>query len=632
MEHEVLLKNYLTRVVSKSESLRDILDIIKEVSKASGVSIFNYMNSKYHCIEFIPKSDNLPRITYPYISETCYDISAYSHTGHEISKCAMIPIKTSDFSSLLCILNSKLDNITEIMPYIGLLQIVLGKYAIDRITSKDIFLANISHEIRTPLNGIIGYIQLLIQTNLDSTQKGYINSMNHCSLQLMHIINDILDFSRISSGKMTINTDCFTINEVITYIKDTLGSRIKDKNQDLNFVVSSNLPAYIISDKQIIIQILVNLISNAYKFTKIKGRIDVNFESVESNMLKIQVRDNGVGISPEDQNKIFSAFEQLNQTSISNSGAGLGLAITSNLCKLLNGNITVQSELNKGSTFTAIISYKSYDSYETLIKKNSKTLKNKVALIVDDNIDNRIVLSELLFEWGMRPIVCASPLEALRMILGNRYKFNVGLIDICMPAMSGPELAKQIKDELPYLPLIALSSMDNFTLSTEFDRKLDKPVNKMQLYMTLYNTLSKSNSVCLGESCNSSDDEYHKSPVYNSLKIMVVDDNYYSRNLLVNMLKNLKFTFIDEAENGEDAISKIKTCDYDIVFLDLRMPVLDGIGFIKQNIFPIHKIAVITASTMDEDKTECSDLGVKYFINKPVQFNQLKEVVYYITK
>lgn len=455
----------LLRFVKCDENVGDILRMCMQStdSRAGAIFIRKGISNTYICVSYLnadQKDDiDINEIQYvPQYPLENFSTSAFGLTFPcSIKTCVILPIRiyTSKIGAI-CLANCETeyseDLMTAIDPYITLLQVVLGNKKLildkqdmlqrDSDTSKDLFLANISHEIRTPANGIIGYGQLLMQTELTPTQRGYLQSQNQCCIQLMQIINDVLDFSKLSSGKMTITTECFSVKEIVETIRKTIGQKISEKRQKLFFNIDDTVPEFIILDKQKLIQILINLISNAYKFTDINGEIAVNFSADKNATIQISVEDNGIGISDLDQCRLFCAFEQI-KSSVCKTGTGLGLAICDKLTQLLGGNIYVKSSVNNGSTFTIKIPYRAYEEYEKVMERDAKLLKNKMVLVVDDNADNRILLSELLFEWEMRPIICASALEALRMVLGNRYKFALGLIDICMPGIAGSELANR---------------------------------------------------------------------------------------------------------------------------------------------------------------------------------------------
>lgn len=397
----------------------------------------------------------------------------------------------------------------------------------------------------------------------------------------------------------------------------------------------------------------MNLLSNAIKFTPVAGVIEIKIAN-NKNFLRISVKDNGVGISEQDQCKLFNSFIQINN-SLTKTGTGLGLAISKRLVELLDGTIKVKSQLNTGSVFTFTCKHHPYKEFEKTIQKNTEILHDKYVLVVDDNIDNRLLLSDILFEWKMKPIICSSAIEALRLVLDDRYDFEFGLIDICMPGISGTQLAAKIKAERPLFPIIALSSLDGFANFSDFEIKLDKPINKIQLFHAIYRVITQNthDSAYIGKRhinidsslSSSKSNSPSKSPLSKSnsplsnfdkfIKILIVEDVIYNQTLLVNMLESMGYTNVTLASDGLEAIELIVSAEYqdsqfDLLLLDLRMPNMDGyevIKYMKEKKQTIPKIIVITASVLTEDRQRCADFGVEYFINKPIQLNQLKNVL-----
>ena len=657
--------DFLNSFINRNENIEDLLKLINQTFNCQTSCIFlntdniNYKRISYFDVKGIkiyPTYEPLKHLDDIFVLNNVKNINNINGFSwkNTISNISIIPVNINNIKlGIICLLNKKksFDEkfIIDITPYISIVQLILNKHKIlqdcqniENINltgqTRELFLANISHEIRTPLNGIIGYGQLLGQTSLTSVQKGYLTSMNHCGIQLMKIINDLLDFSRLSCGKMTKNNDCFDIQEIINIVKDTMKQKILEKKQKLVIFPDQNVSKYIITDKQKLIQIIVNLLSNANKFSDIETVIEVgiNFIEKEDYLLEIYIKDNGIGISEENQYKLFNSFVQINNTEMK-TGTGLGLYICKKLIELLGGDINIKSSVSKGSTFTFNIKYEPYTDFEKKLKIDSLLIKNKYILVVDDNADNRILLSEILFEWEMKPIICASALEALRMIMSKRYNFYLGLIDICMPGISGTDLAKQIKEENLFFPMIALSSIDSFVNSVEFECKLDKPINKIQLFNAIYDVLIKIKNptgfIGYKDSDNKLKNDYNINTKRNN-KILIAEDVLYNATMLLNMLENLKFKNINIANNGKEAIKMLETdynnnVPYDILLLDLLMPHMNGydvINFINDKKWNI-KIIVITASVSQDEVIKCRNMGIKYFINKPIDLKQLKEIL-----
>ena len=662
------IKDYLLYIKGKKDKLKTLVKKITNIGEVCSVFKKN-QDSSFSCIShFCNKICNeIPTYTESLESKDVIIDNNYgeniSHNYTSIHKCnkfLIIPVNISNkLYGAICFSNNQEDYtynyVEELNPCISILQMILTKLSIKEsfkkfkdekaYFSKDIFMANMSHEIRTPLNGIIGYNQLLSQTELNNTQKGYMSSMNQCSVQLMRIINDIIDFSRLSCGKTNISEDYFSLQDIIETAKLTLGRKIHDKKQTLTFNIQEGFQEYIVTDQQKITQILINLISNSNKFTNIGGIIKVNFKSLKTGIIEISVEDNGKGISEENQHKLFTTFVQIERSNSCGQGSGLGLAICKKLIDVLQGEISLSSKEGKGSVFTVSLPYKQGDSYQKIIQVNMKTIKNKTILVVDDNTDNRILLSEWLYEWKMNPVICASPVEAQHIIFNNRHNLDLALIDICMPGMSGTELAIKIKDHIPELPLIALSSVNEYLNSSIFEDRITKPLVKTSLLQSIYKSFSKNRYTCSllnrdsssGSSSDSSDSEGN---ITSNPRILIAEDVYHNRQLLSSMLETLGYRNIYFASNGKEAVEMIEKsyedCDpFAIVFLDLWMPIMDGYEVIekmKENKWDWPKIVIVSASVLEEEKKNCKKTGVKYFIEKPIDIKQLQIVLSFLKK
>jgi CheY-like chemotaxis protein len=541
-------------------------------------------------------------------------------------------IKITKPSFVLCLYGKDTipENNLTLEPLINLLSYIL----VDDTSCGDMFLVNMSHEIRTPLNGVIGYSQLLNQTDLSNTQKSYTKSMMECSMQLMQIINDILDVSRLNSGMMGTSNECFSISVITNTIRSIVGQRIKQKKQTLLINSADTIPDFIITDKQKLIQILVNLVTNAHKFTSTGGCIEINITSDDDTTISFSVKDNGCGISFEDIGKVFGVFTQIDNVDVKESGSGLGLAICKKLSRLLGGDLEVSSVLGEGSVFTFTVNYKRCEDVEDDIQVNLKKLHDKYILVVDSDIDNRILLSDQIFDAGMHPVVCSTVKEALLTISNNRYTLSMGIIDIC--GLDGIALAKQIKIERPLLPLISSSNTSLFNESVEFEHVIKNPVNKVQLFDTILRVLNNSdNKITCGDSSSDSDSYSPDSRFKKNQHILIAEDVPYNQKLVIAMLKQFGYKNIDTADNGEQAIKKMKDAmvdgiPYELLLLDIRMPLKNGydvIQHIRDNNWKLPKIIILSASILQNERQKCLDLGVEYFINKPIDIKQLKKTM-----
>ena len=676
------ISNYLQSFVNNTENISELIKLFLNRGQYNFGTIFlKKKNTVYSLLQHVSlnNSEKANKISFtPYkhfdnvfMSNETKDLGGYN-SDETIHNIIIIPITVyNDIIGILCLGNKNKnineEDITILDDLISLTQLIVNKckliedfkkvYSDSTYFSKDLFLANMSHEIRTPLNGIIGYNQLLSHTNLDETQRNYLSNITQCSIQLMQIINDIIDFSKLASGNMSVTKECFILSELLNNIHVMIKTRLNNKKHVCEFIIDDDVPIHIVCDRQKLTQVIINLLSNSINYTHNSGCIKVYIENNNDNTITISVTDNGIGISEQEQCKLFNSFVQI-ENSLTKTGTGLGLAISKRLVELLNGTINVNSKVGLGSTFYFTCEHYPLDDFEKLLKQDEHLLKDKYVLVVDDLQENRIFISEMLFEWNMIPIVCPSAIEALQLIRSNRYNFLVGLIDICMDGMNGVELSKKLKDDNILFPLVALSSVSEYINYSNFDYKLDKPFDKLHLLGVLHKIVSenKKNSTFLGDPnsispknsispsnspINSPINGIINSPktfsnnLFKNIKILIAEDVSYNRTMLYNMLKLLGYTKISLSVDGQDAIEHLDIAyknnnPYDIILLDLRMPNVDGyevIEHIKNKGHSLPKIVTVTASVLEEDRNRCRKLGIEYFINKPIQLNQLKNVL-----
>jgi CheY-like chemotaxis protein len=657
--------NFLKKFVNKSENIKDLIQLFLDRDGYKfGTLFYKKKNTIYDIVDHVCKSENKSNnvsyfphkhVTNIFISNDSSNTGGYTINCY-INNIIIVPINVcNDVIGVICLGNKKEDvkeeDVDTISDLISLTQLVVNKvkliedykkiYSDSTYFSKDLFLANMSHEIRTPLNGIIGYNQLLLKTTLTDTQKGYLSSVSQCSIQLMQIINDIIDFSKLSSGNMKTTPECFSVREMLNSIHDTMKQRMRSKQHTCVFTVAKNVPEFVILDKQKLVQIIINLLSNSINYTGIGGEIEVVIKN-KKQTLYVEVTDNGIGISEQNQCKLFNSFMQI-QTSLTKNGTGLGLAICKRLVELLNGEIKVRSILGEGSTFYFTCTHVCPEDFEEILIKDSDILRGKYVLVVDDNSENRMIISDLLFEWNMNPIICASAKEAIKLVSADRYNFDLGLLDICMPDINGVELAEKIKLKKPLFPLVALSSVSGFVDISNFDAKLNKPINKLQLFNIIHKIVNqnKNDSAYIGEGSSPlfvkkmSPSNSPSSQFNNKIKILIAEDVLYNQTLLHNMVTSLGYSDITVASDGQETIEKLDIAyiykeAFDVLLLDIRMPKMDGydvIEHIRSKGYPLPKIVTVTASVLAEDKERCKKMGVLYFITKPIDMLQLKNVL-----
>ena len=494
------------------------------------------------------------------------------------------------------------------------------------------FIASMSHELRNSLNGVVGYSQLLSSTNLDPIQKNYAKSLSICCVQLVSIVNDVLDFSKLSSGTAKLNSTVFSLKELELSLNSVVSEQIKSKRQQFRFIIDPKQPEYIVTDKQKLLQVLINLVSNSNKFTPKEGRIVVSVDSTlkeTQNTLTFSIEDTGIGISPENQKKLFEPFFQVDNS----KGSGLGLAISKKLVELLGGEIKVESD-EQGSSFTFTIPYDSADSYKEQLEKSGNLLRKKYVLVADTDIEERLVLEELLSELGAKPVICSSSREISHLIKKKRYKFACCLIEKVLLEKT-PDLENSSEN------IICLLAPGDTFGKTRFEYKIIKPVDRMKLLSSITPILSLIQiDTPTSPKQSSASTKVPKTSVPKNVrdsspagtKVLIVEDLDYNLDMMVKMLKNMNYTNITTCEDGEQAIKHLDAQSeksVDIVLLDLKIPKVSGIeivNHVKAKKYTC-KIVVITASVSESDKKECIEAGVSYFLIKPVSMSQLKNVL-----
>ncbi len=510
------------------------------------------------------------------------------------------------------------------------------------VTLKDSFIATMSHEIRTPLNGIVGMTRLLIDDHtLTSKQQDYVKILKECSTQLMELVNDILDFTKINSGNISLFTQPFNLKECIETSVKVVHQRASDKHLDLLTHIDKDLIENVTGDQRRVKQVLVNLLTNAIKFTE-KGliKLTVKMENISTTTREVwdinqkrilfEIKDTGIGILPENQTKIFEAFNKVslnNQADLLSPGAGLGLAISKQLVKLMGGDITVNSDGKHGSTFNFDIVLQDENDINRLIIANKNIFTNKTVLIVDDTEDNRIFLMDILTNWNINTLLFSSAREALSYIKLDK-PFDLAIIDIFMPHMSGIDLAQNIRQLGLKVPLIGLSSIGHDLKGKEiFDTFSTKPIIKNKLFQMLLKAFSKGPATKEAKRKSVPPIKYKKNRA--SVKIIAAEDDHYNQILLEELLKSLGYKNITIVSNGQECIDAIKNELFDICLMDIKMPILNGYDatrIIKEFDSPPIIIGV-SASVLEADKEKCYNVGMNGYIPKPIEKEVLDRTI-----